>query len=178
MPRKSDNIIRVGDKVHVLRTTQDIKRVGYALVPSEITEEMLAEVPMYNKILNSIGLSKEEDKIIWSSVLTHKAEHSILDALKYDYCVRRQFGGNERTIHRYKYHVPKGEYYVLEKQVKVTGTRYDGYMDYWNHDYEWGGLNNAKRVTILTICEAKQPFIHNTYKILSTECVKVPEETN
>jgi hypothetical protein len=178
MPRKSDNIIRVGDKVHVLRTTQDIKRVGYALVPSEITEEMLAEVPMYNKILNSIGLSKEEDKIIWSSVLTHKAEHSILDALKYDYCVRRQFGGNERTIHRYKYHVPKGEYYVLEKQVKVTGTRYDGYMDYWNHDYDSGGLNNAKRVTILTICKNRRRGFDSTYKILSTECVKVPEETS
>lgn len=177
MSKKSDKVIRVGDRVQVLRTTQDIKRVGYALVPSEITEEMLAEVPMYNKILNSIGLSKEEDKIIWSSVLTHIAEHSILDALKYDYCVRRQFGGNERTIHRYTHNVPKGEYYVLEKKVKVTGTRYEGYMDYWNQDYELGGLNNAKRVTILTICKSRWAFLNTTYKILSTECVKVPEET-
>lgn len=149
------HVYREGDRVRIIRS-RFIKRVGYALHPNDLRDEMEGE-QRYKDALDLLGYGD----------LKGRAYRKLLDAVCFAEVAKRGMGGKERALH-YLETVPMGSLYrdgqlpdmtgqtlpVESKRCVQTGTYYAPWsgQDYeggW--DYEPGGLTNPKTHVLLNV---------------------------
>lgn len=162
-------VIRVGDSVRVLRS-RFIKRVGYPLVWHEIMDEVEKDEKVWKAYCLLKGISSESGEIkvglfVFSEKRDSMPRYFVQACAKLE-VARRNFGGDERTIH---YLPPPtdelnwwescpnydgGVFTVIKKRLAKTGKRFpssggvcsDG--EYWD---EPGGLDDCKTHVLLTL---------------------------
>lgn len=149
------HVYREGDCVRILRGDRMIHRVGYAITPDTVRDEVAASQG-FKDALVALGMDPHREG---------RAYRRLLSAACYAEVERRGFGGRERSIH-YKEVVPYGELHTHDQMWDVSGrearvegkyvvrtgkhyppcswTSYEG-----EHDYEPGGLEDAKSHVIL-----------------------------
>lgn len=160
--RRDDRIIRVGDIVTPIRHDAGIKRIGYALIFTELRDEArqspeadaIAKILFGNSFASGLSLRSDPAKI----------PSYIVDAVAKSFVEKRNFGGNERSIHYYppnqrpargRMHAISDhpsvdtQYRVTSKFFAKTGTRYGSWGS--GEDYEDGGLKDAKTHVILEL---------------------------
>lgn len=151
------HVYREGDRVRIIRS-RFIKRVGYALHPNDLRDEMEGE-QRYKDALDLLGYGD----------LKGRAYRKLLDAVCFAEVAKRGMGGKERSLHYYQT-AEQGEVFVLGadwrpdytgyelivsgKRCVQTGTYYAPWsgQDYeggW--DYEPGGLTNPKTHVLLNV---------------------------
>lgn len=153
----SKHVYREGDRVRILRGDRAIRRVGYAITPETVKDEV-AESQGFKDALVALGMDPHRHG---------RAYRRLLSAACYAEVEKRGFGGRERSIH-YKEVVPYGELHTHDMAWDATGreatvsgkyvvrtgryyppcswTSYEG-----EHDYESGGLEDAKTHVILRL---------------------------
>jgi len=150
------HVYREGDRVRIIRS-RFIKRVGYALHPNDLRDEMEGE-QRYKDALDLLGYGD----------LKGRAYRKLLDAVCFAEVAKRGMGGKERTLHYYQTGTPEiftefdgfmpdytgYDLTVSGKRCVQTGTyyapsggqHYDG--EYWNDP---GGLTNPKTHVLLNV---------------------------
>lgn len=151
------HVYREGDRIRILRGGRCIQRVGYAITPETVKDEVAASSG-FKDALVALGHDPHRHG---------RAYRRLLSAACFGEVERRGFGGRERSIH-YKEVVPDNDLFAfgLAETRDYTGreTRVDGkYIartgKYYppcswtscdgEHDYEPGGLDDAKTHVIL-----------------------------
>lgn len=160
-------VIRVGDSVRVLRS-RFIKRVGYPLVWYDIMDEVREDPKTWDAycLLEEISSKPKEDGLFHAKLDREMMPQYFVQACAKLEVARRNFGGNERTIH---YLPPRSEELhswetnpnydgcvltVIKKRLAKTGKRFpsrggvDSQGEYWD---EPGGLDDCKTHVLLTL---------------------------
>jgi hypothetical protein len=146
------HIYRVGDKVRIVNPLF-VRRVGYPLVWTEVTDEQLDNDEHSAKVAKAMRGCEPSELPRYLQIAIAKM-----------YVEERAFGGNERSIH-YRpegdggWQMPLNWTYgpaeVVRKRLVKTGTRFPASQGYIGRDYEVdympGGLADCKTHVLLDL---------------------------
>lgn len=141
--------VRVGDRVRVL-VDRKVVRVGYAKIPTDYVKDIEAQLqwnppPTWTPLLTELGL---KPPLGWA------ARKKLADALAYAKAQTDGFGGPERGILVQECPGAVGqEIRVWAVRHHQIGTRCpaSGRTDLWSDDYEPGGLNGRRTITVCSV---------------------------
>lgn len=144
------HVYRVGDIVEIGEGVFPVRRVGYPLHFSEITDEQL-------KACETCGpLFKLADALYFGPRPEARVRCDLLDAIRKVYVVKHGFGGKERTLLYSDQGLAPGRYRVVSKRCAKTGTRVPPRFDYNVYEQDNGYLRNEQTHVLLSVVEERR----------------------
>jgi len=169
------HVYRVGDIVEIGEGVFPVRRVGYPLHFSEVTEEMMAEEPRLAELLAATN------KLFESTYGTLKSLRDIKDNLQKAYVELKGFGGRDRALRYADSAVKPGVYKVTQKKVVKTGKYHPasaGGGNYYLAEVDPAYLEDEQTHILLSLIGQDKLWSEEEFPVEASKVKPVTEEVS